>query len=257
MKAVRVILWKEWLELRQQRMLIGGIVLPPLLFTAIALGALSSGPVALAGQPLRTANPALAGLTVAEQHQALPATQLSLIYLFLPVILTSIIASYSIVGEKNSRTLEPILATPVRTAEFLLGKCLASFLVGVGVTWAAGAVFAYGTARLALTPRVFAAVISPGWLVVLLLWTPLLALLANAVTMGISSRVTDARAAQQVSALVVAPFLGLFFAQLAGARVLTAGFTLGVAGAMALITAIAWWLVARLFQREAILTWWK
>jgi len=255
--AVQVIVWKEWLEMRQQRLLLIGLIMPPLIFTAVALGATAAARSTDRAGAVARGNPQFAGLSPVELSQALPASQLSLLYLFLPVILTSIITSYSIVGEKNSGTLEPVLATPVRTWEFLLGKCLAAFLVAVGVSWLGGAVFIWGVARLAISPRVFAAVVNPGWLIVLLVWTPLLALLANALTMAISSRVNDARAAQQISAVIVAPFLGIFFAQLAGARLLSVGFTLTVAGALLVLVVGGMALVTRIFQREAILTRWK
>ena len=38
------------------------------------------------------------------------------------------IASYSIVGEKVEKSLEPLLATPVTDGEILLGKSIAAFL---------------------------------------------------------------------------------------------------------------------------------
>ena len=42
-------------------------------------------------------------------------------------ILPSIIASYSFVGEKIEKSLEPLLATPTTDGELLLGKSLAAF----------------------------------------------------------------------------------------------------------------------------------
>src|SRR4051794_708838 len=68
------------------------------------------------------ANSALAGLTPAELAQAVVGVQFSTLFVLLPIITPSVLASYSVVGEKTNRTLEPLLATPVRTWELLLGK---------------------------------------------------------------------------------------------------------------------------------------
>src|SRR5512144_452179 len=52
----------------------------------------------------------------------------SMYLVLIPAILPSIIASYSIVGEKIEKSLEPLLATPTTDGELLLGKSLASFV---------------------------------------------------------------------------------------------------------------------------------
>src|SRR6266568_6584186 len=177
MNKILVILQKEWLEIRQQRVLMLGVLLPPLLFTLIPLGIIYlSGSLAsnssLSSPSKSFPGPSFAGMTVAEQGQAVLGSQFSIFYVLLPVLITSIIASYSIVGEKTSRTLEPLLATPVRTWELLVGKSLAALLPALIATWLSGAIFIVGVALLAVSARVFAAIITPGWLIVFLLWTP-------------------------------------------------------------------------------------
>ncbi len=139
---------------------------------------------------------------------------------FRRMILPSVIASYSVVGEKSNRTLEPLLATPLKTWELLAGKMLAALIPAMALTWICGALYIAGVWAGALSPRVFAAVVSPGWLTVFLLCTPLLALIAIAAMVAISARVNDPRTAQQFSVVVV-PFLGVFFGQLTGVLVLS------------------------------------
>jgi len=46
------------------------------------------------------------------------------------------IAAYSVVGEKTTRSLEPLLATPITTAELLIGKNMAAAIPAVLATWA-------------------------------------------------------------------------------------------------------------------------
>ncbi len=163
---------------------------------------------------------------------------------FRRMILPSVIASYSVVGEKSNRTLEPLLATPLKTWELLAGKMLAALIPAMALTWICGALYIAGVWAGAVSPRVFAAVVSPGWLTVFLLCTPLLALIAIAAMVAISARVNDPRTAQQFSVVVV-PFLGVFFGQLTGVLVLSP-----------LIAALAVWGATLLFQRKVILTRW-
>ena len=59
----------------------------------------------------------------------------------MPLMVPVTIAAYSIVGEKITRSLEPLLATPVTTTELLLGKGLAAALPGVGTAWACYGIF--------------------------------------------------------------------------------------------------------------------
>ena len=44
-------------------------------------------------------------------------------------------------GEKTTRTLEPVLATPISVLELLLGKALAAVIPAVGATWISFLIF--------------------------------------------------------------------------------------------------------------------
>jgi ABC-type Na+ efflux pump permease subunit len=62
-------------------------------------------------------------------------------FVIIPAALASIIGSYSFVGEKIERSLEPLLATPTTDGELLLGKSLAAFIPCMGVTYIGIAIF--------------------------------------------------------------------------------------------------------------------
>lgn len=263
MNNITVLLHKEWLEFRQQRALLFSIIFVPLLLTLIPLGALyaightpSKGDLDEFSKLAARANPALAGLDKDDLGQAILGQAFSSMFLLLPMILPSIIASYSIVGEKANHTLEPLLATPIKTWELLTGKILAALLPTMLLTWIAGAIFVAGVGATALDARVFAAIVSAGWLTVLLVCTPFLALIAIAAMVAISARVSDPRTAQQFSAWVVVPFLAVLFSQLTGVLVLNPLIALIAALVLAVLAALAIWGVTGLFQREVILTKW-
>jgi ABC-2 type transport system permease protein len=263
MRNIRVLLEKEWLEFKQQRALLLGIVALPLLLTLIplvtlfAIGAApsESNTDEFSAQMAR-ANPALAGMGEAELAQSVLGQAFSSMFLLMPMILPSIIAAYSIVGEKSGRTLEPLLATPVKTWELVFGKMLAALIPSVLLTWLCGAVFVLGVRVLATSDRVFGAVVSPGWLTVLLVCAPLLALIAIAAMVAISSRVNDPRAAQQWSGWIVVPFMAVFFGQLTGVLVLSPLIALVAALLLAVVAGLAVWGATLLFGREVVLTRW-
>ena len=261
MNNIATLLHKEWLEFKQQRMLLLGLVALPLLLTLMPIGITfatgqtppENGDALLAAAQ---ANPALAGMSAIELGQAFAGQTFSSIFLLMPLLLPSIIAAYSIVGEKTNRTLEPLLATPIATWQLLTGKILAALIPTMAISWLFGAIFIGGMAAVAVSQRVFAAIVSPGWLMVFLLCTPLLGVIAIAVMVAISARVNDPRTAQQLSAWVVLPFLLFFFGQVTGLIVLGPLAALGAALALGLIAAAAVWAATRLFQREVILTKW-
>ena len=260
MKKALIILGKEWRELRSERTLVFSTLLPPLLFAilpvliAFAAGQTPDEDMGELGAVL--ADPALAGLSSLELGQAIIGRQFGLLMLLTPLIVPSVIASYSIVGEKTRRTLEPLLATPIHSWELLLGKSLTALIPTLIVTWIGAALFVGGMALVAVSSAVMRAIISPGWLTTLLLCTGPLALIMIAACVAISARVNDPRTAQQVSAIAVVPLLALFFAQLIGVIVLSAAFALAMATILTVIAVLAVWAAAGIFQREHILTRW-
>jgi ABC-2 type transport system permease protein len=260
MSKLGVIMQKEWLELRKERSLLGAMLGVPLLLTALGIGATYAlGRVPDADTPelgAAIADPALAGLPLEQLGQVIIGRQFGTLFLLLPLMLPGLLAAYSIVGEKTRRTLEPLLATPVRTWELLLAKSLVALLPAVLITWLCGAIFALGVWLAALTPAVAGLILSPAWALLLLLCSPLLALIMVGASVMISSRVNDPRTAQNLTGVVVLPLMLLFVGQLLGLVVVNLGFVVALAVALAALAAGVIWLAVRIFQRETILTRW-
>jgi ABC-2 type transport system permease protein len=254
MHKVFVILRKEFSEIVQQRILLFSILLPPLMFVVIPLFFLQLGGNGSRASALHI--PSLQGLTLHEYTQGLVGTEFSNIFLLLSMIVPSTIAAYGIIGEKNSHTLEPLLATPVRRWQLLAGKMLAALVPAVLVTWVSGSLF---IAELAIVTdaNVVSHVVTGGWLILFIASTPLLGLIAVAVMTAISSRVNDTRTAQQLSIWAVVPILGIILGELFGQFELTV--LVAVIATMVLIplAILLTWGTAQLFERETILTRWK
>ena len=259
MKNALIVLDKEWLELRLQRgLLLATLFLPPLI-TAVAIarffavGKLTATTIGSAA-PLP---PEFASLSQFELGQAIVGRQFSTLFLLMPIFIPSVLASYAIVGEKRERTLEPVLATPIRTWELLLGKMLGALIPALAITVASATLFVIGILAFAVSDHVREIIVTPGWILAVLVDTPLLALNGVALIVVLSSRVNDPRTAQQLSAVLVVPVIALLFGQLAGVIVLGPGVALGIGAVLALIAAGALWFATRLFQREVILTRWR
>src|SRR5919201_2057389 len=97
----------------------------------------------------------LAGLDDRQTLEVLLLGQFLILLLLAPISAPLTIASYSIVGEKQLRTLEPLLASPIRTWELLLAKAVAATVPGVVGGWLGYAILAVG-ARPALGPAAYA-----------------------------------------------------------------------------------------------------
>ncbi|MBI5879576.1 MAG: ABC transporter permease subunit [Chloroflexi bacterium] len=262
---VRAVIARELLEVRQNRTLLLTIFGPPLLLTILPLGIMAFMGAVPERNNMRPediaryveAFPELKSLGGLEVIQIIIMRQFLLMYLILPLMVPTSIATASIIGEKEVRSLEPLLATPVRTEELLLGKSIAAVVPAVASTWFAYAVFFIGARFVSLSDLVFAQLLSPIWLLAIIVLAPLLALLSVNLSVIISSRVNDARVAQQLASMLVIPIVALSVGQTMGFVALNVVTFLVATVVVILVDLGAMYAGVMLFQREAILTRWK
>lgn len=202
-------------------------------------------------------DPTLAGATLAEQVTRLLLRDLVVFYLLMPVILASSAAALALVREKEQRTLEPILATPLTNRDLLLAKLVAAVGPALLVTWAAavaGLLAGMAGSWWRIGRIVFP---TPGNLVGLLLLAPALTVLAALCGLRVSARFTDVPGATQFTGLVVVP-VALVVVALIG-RPAMAMPVVGLVGAAGGGLAALWLFASNLrrFRREEILTKWR
>lgn len=258
---IRTIIDKEWAEVFKNRVVLFTVGLLPLILTIGALGQLAATAHLGANQNKKlpeniTQLCQQQGLAANDCLQGFLANQFMLIFLLVPMIVPVMIAAYSIVGEKTTRSLEPLLATPVSVSEIILGKSIAAVLPAVVATWLSFGIFQIG-AYFIVSDAVHGLIADRKWWIAMLLLAPLLAVLSVNVAIMVSARVNDPRAAEQLGMLVILPLLGLFFAQAFGWATLTLGGILGMAGVLLALDAVMVVIGTRLFQRETILTRWR
>jgi ABC-2 type transport system permease protein len=165
------------------------------------------------------------------------------------------VAAYTVIGEKQARTLEPLLATPITTIELLSAKVLGALVPAIALTLASFLVYGAGIALLA-RPGAVRVLLAPRSLGMVFLLGPLAALAALQLAVVVSSRVNDARSAQQIGALIILPIAGLLVGQLTGAVTMSGPLILVIAVVLLALNVALMRVGVRLFDRETILTRW-
>jgi ABC-2 type transport system permease protein len=264
---IRTLVAKDFLELRRSL----GVFVPPVIMTVVSVAipfVLAVAVPALTGETLADDDdfrkvaayaaryvPALAELPGQAMIQALLFQQFLLFFVLIPVTAAMAIATFSIIGEKQARTLEPLLATPITTSELLLAKVLAASLPALAFEVVALTVYGAGIWLLA-APGVFSAVATVRTLLLVLLVGPLTTLVAMQLAVIASSRANDPRSAQQIGVLVILPIIGLMVAQFTGLFWLTTLLVIALAAGLFCVWVILLIVGVRVFDRETILTRW-
>jgi ABC-2 type transport system permease protein len=188
--------------------------------------------------------------------QAFIFQQFLILLVVTPVAGAMSVAAYAVIGEKQARTLEPLLATPLTTFELLAAKVLGALVPGVILVTICFALYLAGLLLFANT-GVYRVLLFPRSLLTIFLLGPLASLAALQLAVCVSSRVNDARSAQQIGALIILPISALLVAEFSGAVQLTTALILAISAVLATLNAALMALGVRLFDRESILTRWK
>jgi ABC-2 type transport system permease protein len=233
---VAAIAVKELRDYRRNRFVIGTMAFLPLLFIALPIVQLLTAPASAASSKLDA------------------RVGISLLYMLLiPAIVPSTLSAYSVVGEREQGTLEPILITPIRREEFLVGKALAVAGPTLTIAYTIFGIFLAATALFA-HPGIASAVFAGSHVLVQLLFTPLLAGWSIWVGIAISSRSTDIRVAQQLSVFASLPPLAVVALMTFKVITPSTGLALALAAALLIVDGLGWRAVAAIFDRERLVT---
>ena len=227
---------KEVREFKRNRFVISTMAVLPLIFLITPMITLFKIPDSASGTQVERA----VGL-------------ISLLLLIVPIVIPPVISSYSVVGERVQGTLEPVLTTPVRRDELLLGKATAAFVPSVLIAYAIYFIAAISV-RLWAAPVVRAVVWHAPQMVAQLLFIPLLAAWSIWVGIGISARTNDVRVAQQLSILASLPTVVIASLVAFGVIDPTFKLALGLGVALLVLDRLGWRFVSALFDRERLIT---
>lgn len=233
---IRAIVRKELRDYRRNRFIMGTMTVMPVIFVVLPITNMFT--IAASAPPGRIDR--FVGLSV-------------LYLLLIPAMVPATVAAYAIVGEREQGTLEPLLSTPVRREEFLLGKALAAFIPTIVVAYTMYGIF-LGIIALFAHQNVASDIFQAPRITAQLLFTPLLAAWSIWAGIAISVRANDVRVAQQLAGLTSLPPLAVTALMGFGVIQPTLGLSLAFGAVLLAVDLFAWRAVAKMFDRERLIT---
>jgi ABC-2 type transport system permease protein len=232
-RRIRAIFRNELRSYRRNRSIVIGMAVIPLVFLV---------------QPLVAAftTSALASVEISHHHD--------LLYLLaLPALVPVTLAAFAVVGERQQGTLEPVLSTPIRREELVLGKALAVFLPSIAISYSVFGLYVV-LVELFAQPGVASALFRSSDILVQVIFTPLIAGWSIWLGLAISTRVSEVRVGQQLGVLASLPTIAL--TTLVSLDVIHPSLRIGLAFGILLLLAnrLGWRLVSALFDRERLIT---
>jgi ABC-type Na+ efflux pump permease subunit len=231
-----VVIRKEFREYRRNRFILVTMAGLPVVLLAILIAETFALPEGISEAGLRR-----------------PVGEALLFLQLIPVMLPTTIAAYAVMGEREQRTLETVLTTPVTDRELLAGKAIAAVIPAVAISWLLFGVYV-GLAEIFAPHVVVAQIWTVDQAVAMALLAPALSAFAIVVGILVSLRSSDFRVAQQLAVLASAPVIG--FVALVTFRVLdpSVGLYAAAAAGVFLMDAVFWRVGVRVFSRERLLT---
>ena len=260
---------KDWQEVSRNWQVILPIVIVPLMISVLlpviltAIPSLATTP----GTPFSGFETMIENLPnyIQEQLEGMTQQQVMIyimalyffapFFLIIPLMASSVIASDSFAGEKERKTIEALLATPMSDGELFLGKMLVSFIPSMIVTVIS--FLAYSTVFDLLSFSVFnGALLLPNfdWILLIFGLAPAMALASIGLTVMISAKVKGFREAQQISVILLIPILALVFGQVTGAIIFGPMVITALIGIFVIIDIAVFKIGVKLFKREEILS---
>jgi ABC-type Na+ efflux pump permease subunit len=137
-------------------------------------------------------------------------------FLLIPVMASSIIGASSFVGEKERKTMESLLYTPISIRELFIAKVLGTAVPAYAVTLMSFILF--GLVMDIGGWFYFERIIFPNakWLILILWVVPAITILAINFMVMVSAKANTFQEAQQMSVFIILPILLLLFGQITG-----------------------------------------
>jgi len=268
LRKIKIITWKDLLEVKQNKSVILSLGLVPLLIMVVMpmvmlIVASSSGSADAFKDPEiqmmfermpATISNELAGMNDVQVTMAMMLGYLfAPMFLILPLVFSASIAAESFAGERERKTLEALLYTSASDAELFIGKALAAFVPAVLVAWVSFALYivVLNAAGYPLFGRIWFPFVS--WYPLVFWVTPALAAVGVGATVLISAKVQTFMGAYQTSGSLVVLVLGLFAGQASGVLYLSAGVGLIIGLVFWLAAGVLIFLSIQQFNRKSLL----
>lgn len=264
-----VVFRKDWREIRRNWQIILPMVILPLLFSVVLpiLFLLIPTIVPQPTSPIGGLQGLIKNLPNSIRSELAGMTDVQIVlyivvlyffaplFLIIPLMTSTVIASDSFAGEKERRTIEALLATPLTDSELLLGKILVSFIPSMVITIVSFVL--YSTVVDVLSVGIVGGrLLLPNisWILLVFGLSPCVALAGIGLTVMISAKVKGFREAQQIGGSLVIPVIALIFAQISGAIIFGPVVIGELIAGLVVVDVAVFRVGVRLFGREEFLS---
>jgi ABC-type Na+ efflux pump permease subunit len=245
---------KELLEMRRTRRFLLRFFIAPsfvLLYSFTALGNLphrSHGEV----------GPLTASRLSSEDIEAAEWFGRSKIFLLLmlPMLFSAALVMQTMVVEKTAKTLEPLLVTPVKTYDLVLGKILAALVFPLLAGYLYLAIYAGVVCLMDRHSEMLRFMFSPRPLIEAFLVMPVSAFANASLAMIVAVRSRDPKTGSLLSSLLTLPGIVLYGTQIALLDFLNQYILLVCVGAVLLLAGAGIFFATEAFQREKVFERW-
>jgi len=161
--------------------------------------------------------------------------ELPIFFTIIPIMASSIMAASSFVGEKERRTLETLLYSPLTLSQIFSSKVWSAFMLSMLVTFASFFVMVIVVEVLLLLT--FGDMLLPGlsWLFTMLVVAPAVSLLAIVIIVRGSAKAQTMEESQQRAVFLILPIILLVVGQFAGIILISAWYLLIVGVIVAVV----------------------
>ncbi|HEC2181452.1 TPA: ABC transporter permease subunit, partial [Staphylococcus delphini] len=170
------------------------------------------------------------------------------------VIVSTILSTSSFTGEREKKTIEGLLYTPITNKELMLGKILSSFLPAIIVTWISITVF--GVIINIFSINTMDKLVFPNlnWIIIGGLIAPLITFLSISLVIAISHKMKTSKSAQSVSMLLILPIIGFLISQASGLFLFGTKISLILVSVLIVLDFSTYLIIAKKFNRDRFIT---
>ncbi|WP_066390640.1 ABC transporter permease subunit [Neobacillus mesonae] len=155
-------------------------------------------------------------------------------FLLTAIVNSSLIAANSFVGEKERKTLETLLFSPISIKELLISKMIAALLPSIGITYLAYLLCGILVNVIVFPSFHFVFFVSTNWIIFMFILVPFLIIFNILLNIFISAKVKTLQEAQQFGGLMVLPIIAIIISQVSGLFFLSP-VVIGVLGVILLV----------------------
>ncbi|MEK3706858.1 ABC transporter permease subunit [Paenibacillus sp. FSL R7-0198] len=174
------------------------------------------------------------------------------LFLIIPVMASSILTANSFAGEKERKTLEGLLFTPISMNTLFKGKVLAALIPSILLSWVTFLI--YGIIANILMYPMFGTLMFPNlnWIILVIWVVPACSLMVILLNVLISAKVRGFQEAYQLGGLIVLPLIALVAGQASGMLLIGPWMLLMIGAVLLLISLVLLRLVTAWNSRQQL-----